>query len=97
MTVSDTRQMDNDRSGDTLVGRIEAAGHRVADRKILTDDREDIAAQLRIWCAAPDIDAILTTGGTGLTGRDVTDLSRRIATSTKKRSRLSRLFSPWFR
>ena len=72
LTVSDTRGMEDDRSGDTLVGRIESAGHTLAARTILPDDRAEIADQLRIWCADPEIDVILSTGGTGLTGRDVT-------------------------
>ncbi len=72
MTVSDTRSPEDDRSGDTLVARIEGAGHTLAARTILQDDREQIADQLRAWCADPGIDVILTTGGTGLTGRDVT-------------------------
>ncbi|MEC7761375.1 MAG: molybdenum cofactor biosynthesis protein B [Pseudomonadota bacterium] len=72
MTVSDTRTVEDDRSGDTLVGRIEAAGHVLADRIIVKDEREVIAAKLRDWCANPEIDVILSTGGTGLTGRDVT-------------------------
>jgi len=72
LTVSDTRSAGDDRSGDTLAERITGAGHVLATRTILRDDRADIVAQLRAWCADPDIDAILTTGGTGLTGRDVT-------------------------
>ena len=72
LTVSDTRSMEEDRSGDTLVGRIEGAGHIVADRKIVQDERDQIAAQLRAWCDHPDIDVVISTGGTGLTGRDVT-------------------------
>jgi len=72
LTVSDTRGRDQDRSGDTLVGRIEGAGHILAARAILRDERALIAQQLRDWCADPDVDAILSTGGTGLTGRDVT-------------------------
>ncbi|MCC5956332.1 MAG: molybdenum cofactor biosynthesis protein B [Natronohydrobacter sp.] len=72
LTVSDTRDMANDKSGDTLAGRIESAGHILAARGIVQDERDQIAAQLRAWCADPGIDAILTTGGTGLTGRDVT-------------------------
>lgn len=72
LTVSDTRTPDDDRSGDTLVGRIEGAGHTLAARTILPDDRAEIADQLRAWCADPEIDVILSTGGTGLTGRDVT-------------------------
>ncbi len=72
LTVSDTRSMAEDRSGDTLVGRIEGAGHIVADRKIIQDERDQIADQLRVWCDQPDIDVVISTGGTGLTGRDVT-------------------------
>ncbi|GAA6164304.1 molybdenum cofactor biosynthesis protein B [Pelagimonas sp. KU-00592-HH] len=72
LTVSDTRGLDQDKSGDTLVGRIEGAGHLLADRKIIRDERDEIAAQLRDWCANPDVDVIISTGGTGLTGRDVT-------------------------
>jgi len=72
MTVSDTRSAADDRSGDTLVERLTADGHVLAARMILKDERAEIAAQLRRWVADPGIDAILTTGGTGLTGRDVT-------------------------
>lgn len=72
LTVSDTRTMAEDRSGDTLVGRIAEAGHTLADRKIIQDERAQIADQLRAWCADPEIDVVISTGGTGLTGRDVT-------------------------
>lgn len=72
LAVSDTRSMDQDASGQTLVDRIEGAGHKVADRRILPDDRAAIADQLRAWCADPEVDVALSTGGTGLTGRDVT-------------------------
>jgi molybdenum cofactor biosynthesis protein B len=72
LTVSDTRSLAEDRSGDTLIGRIEGAGHIVADRKIIQDERAEIADQLRAWCADPAIDVVISTGGTGLTGRDVT-------------------------
>ena len=72
LSVSDTRGLDEDRSGQTLVDRLEKAGHKLADRKILRDERGEIADQLRSWCADPNIDVILSTGGTGLTGRDVT-------------------------
>ena len=71
LTVSDTRGLDQDRSGDTLVGRIEDAGHILADRKIIRDERDQIADQLRAWSLDPDVDVIISTGGTGLTGRDV--------------------------
>lgn len=72
LTVSDTRELSQDRSGDTLVARLEGAGHILADRKIIKDERAEIAAQLRDWCADEAIDVIISTGGTGLTGRDVT-------------------------
>ncbi|MGG7568591.1 molybdenum cofactor biosynthesis protein B [Rhodovulum sp. DZ06] len=72
LTVSDTRTLAEDRSGDTLVQRLTDAGHHLADRRITTDDRDQIAAILREWCESPAVDAVLTTGGTGLTGRDVT-------------------------
>ena len=72
LTVSDTRSRDEDRSGQVLVDRIEGAGHIVADRRILRDERAEIAAQLRAWVANPEIDVVISTGGTGLTGRDVT-------------------------
>ena len=72
LTVSDTRSPTDDKSGDTLVDRLTGAGHLLAARGIVRDDRAAIAAQLRAWCADPGVDVILTTGGTGLTGRDVT-------------------------
>ncbi len=72
LTVSDTRSVDEDRSGQTLVDRIEKAGHVVADRKIIRDERAQIADQLRAWVADTGIDVVISTGGTGLTGRDVT-------------------------
>ena len=72
LTVSDTRQMADDKSGQTLVDRIEGAGHTVVARKILPDERALIADQLRAWCADDGVDVIISTGGTGLTGRDVT-------------------------
>ena len=72
LTVSDTRTPETDKSGDTLVDRLVEAGHVLADRGIVPDDRAQIVARLRQWIADPGIDVILTTGGTGLTGRDVT-------------------------
>ena len=72
MTVSDTRTQADDRSGDTLAGRISDAGHTVADRAIVKDDQSTIIAKLREWIAHPEIDAVISTGGTGVTGRDVT-------------------------
>jgi molybdenum cofactor biosynthesis protein B len=72
LTVSDTRQLADDKSGDVLAKRIADAGHTLADRQIITDDRPLISAQLETWCAREDVDVIISTGGTGLTGRDVT-------------------------
>lgn len=72
LTVSDTRQLADDKSGQVLVDRIAAAGHILADRRIVTDDRGKIATQLSKWCASHEVDVIISTGGTGLTGRDVT-------------------------
>ena len=72
MTVSDTRTFADDKSGDTLAARIAEAGHVLAARVIVTDDQAKIAAQLRQWIGDPTIDAVISTGGTGLTGRDVT-------------------------
>jgi molybdenum cofactor biosynthesis protein B len=71
LTVSDTRTPADDRSGDTLVARIAAAGHTLAARDIVQDDRDAIVARLREWIAEDGIDVIISTGGTGLTGRDV--------------------------
>ena len=72
MTVSDTRTRDNDVSGDTLEARIRDAGHMVADRVIVADDVGRITEQLVKWIADPEIDVVISTGGTGLTGRDIT-------------------------
>ena len=72
LTVSDTRSQADDRSGDTLAARLTEAGHILAERTILKDDAELIAATFRNWISDPLIDVIISTGGTGLTGRDVT-------------------------
>lgn len=72
LTVSDSRSLDDDRSGNTLARRITDAGHVLADRAIVTDDRTLIADQLRAWVADANVDVVISTGGTGLTGRDVT-------------------------
>ena len=72
MTVSDTRKLDDDKSGDTLIKRLESAGHKLADRAIIQDDVNAIRAYIQGWIARPEIDVIFTTGGTGFTGRDVT-------------------------
>ena len=72
LTVSDTRGPADDRSGDTLVARIAAAGHILADRAIVRDEIDLIVARLHAWIDDPEVDCIVTTGGTGVTGRDVT-------------------------
>ncbi|NRB16816.1 MAG: molybdenum cofactor biosynthesis protein B [Rhodobacteraceae bacterium] len=72
LTLSDSRTLAEDRSGQILVDRLQAAGHLLADRRIMPDDRADIADQLRAWVADPEVDVVISTGGTGLTGRDVT-------------------------
>lgn len=72
LTVSDSRDEASDRSGAVLVERLEAAGHELADRAIVRDEVEAIVAQLRAWIEDPAIEVVLTTGGTGVTGRDVT-------------------------
>ena len=72
LTVSDTRTLADDRSGDTLQQRIEAAGHQIADRRIVTDDSDLIVETLAEWIERDDVDCVISTGGTGVTGRDVT-------------------------
>lgn len=72
LTVSDSRGLAEDRSGDVLVARLEAAGHMLADRAIVRDERVEIADKLRAWIADENVDVVISTGGTGLTGRDVT-------------------------
>ena len=72
MTVSDTRTRANDTSGDTLEARIKEAGHIATDRVIVPDEKDAIVAHLKKWIAEPAVDAVISTGGTGLTGRDVT-------------------------
>jgi molybdopterin adenylyltransferase len=72
LTISDTRTAANDTSGDTLAARITEAGHHLADRAIERDDVGAITARLEGWIADPTIDVVITTGGTGITGRDVT-------------------------
>lgn len=71
LTVSDSRMPEDDRSGDVLVGRLTEAGHILADRALVRDDRTTIARAFRAWAADDHIDVILSTGGTGVTGRDV--------------------------
>ncbi len=72
LTVSDTRTEADDRSGDVLAERLAAAGHRLAARAIVRDDADLIAARFRAWIADPGVDVVISTGGTGVTGRDVT-------------------------
>ena len=72
LTVSDSRTLAEDKSGDALVERIATAGHILAERVLLRDDTDDIVALLHRWCEDEGVDCIITTGGTGVTGRDVT-------------------------
>lgn len=72
LTVSDTRTLNNDKSGDTLVARITDAGHKLADRAIVPDDKQAIFNTVRDWTLSDAVDVVITTGGTGFTGRDVT-------------------------
>ena len=72
LTVSDTRSLAEDRSGQTLVDRLAEAGHQLAAREIVPDERAEISQQLQRWIDDPAVDAVISTGGTGLTGRDVT-------------------------
>ncbi|MEZ5946709.1 MAG: molybdenum cofactor biosynthesis protein B [Hyphomonas sp.] len=72
LTVSDTRTLDNDTSGQILADGVTNAGHILADRALLRDDKTAIAAKVSEWIANPEVDAVISTGGTGLTGRDVT-------------------------
>jgi molybdopterin adenylyltransferase len=72
LTVSDSRTLAEDKSGDALAERIESAGHILAERALLRDDADDIIALLHRWCEDEGVDCVITTGGTGVTGRDVT-------------------------
>ncbi len=72
LTISDTRDEESDTSGAILVGRVQAAGHELAGRAVVRDDVEDIRKQVKAWTTSGQVDAIVTTGGTGITGRDVT-------------------------
>lgn len=72
LTVSDTRTLAEDRSGDTLVQKLQAAGHELADRALIQDDQDLIVAALHAWIDDENVDCVITTGGTGVTGRDVT-------------------------
>jgi len=78
MTVSDTRTRENDTSGDTLEARVKEAGHIVADRVIVHDEKSAIVEKLKQWIADPTVDVVISTGGTGLTGRDVTPEAFRV-------------------
>lgn len=72
LTVSDSRDLSTDKSGAILVDRLEEAGHQLAEREIVTDDVDNIVAQLNVWIADDKVDVVISTGGTGVTGRDVT-------------------------
>ena len=72
LTVSDSRTLADDKSGDALAERVTAAGHIIAERALLRDDTDDIIALLHRWCGDDAVDCVITTGGTGVTGRDVT-------------------------
>ncbi|MGH6895281.1 MAG: molybdenum cofactor biosynthesis protein B [Geminicoccaceae bacterium] len=72
LTISDSRTLEDDRSGNLLVERLTAAGHRLADRALVRDQPEAIAAAFRQWIDDPAVDVVISTGGTGVTGRDVT-------------------------
>lgn len=72
LTVSDSRTLEDDTSGELLARRIEKAGHRLKDRAIVTDDIPKVQARVKDWIADPEIDVVISTGGTGLTGRDIT-------------------------
>src|SRR3984893_8201124 len=72
LTISDTRSLEDDKSGSTLSDRLTAAGHKLAARQIVTDDVDAIRVIIKRWIADASVDAIITTGGTGFTGRDVT-------------------------
>ena len=72
LTVSDSRTLSEDKSGDALVARLGDAGHMLAERALLRDDGDDIIALLHRWCDDPEVDCVITTGGTGVTGRDIT-------------------------
>ncbi len=72
LTVSDTRTREDDRSGNLLVERLQTAGHELADRAIVKDDSDQIARQLTSWIDDPEVEVVISTGGTGVTGRDIT-------------------------
>ncbi|MEC9019474.1 MAG: molybdenum cofactor synthesis domain-containing protein, partial [Nitrospinota bacterium] len=72
LTVSDTRTEDDDKSGQVLVGRIKDAGHNLAEKKIIKDEKKMIQEQLKKWIDSQEVDVVIATGGTGVTGRDIT-------------------------
>ena len=72
LTVSDTRSLADDKSGSVLAERIETSGHKVVSRELIRDDRQEIRSQLENWVKSENVDVVISTGGTGLTGRDVT-------------------------
>ena len=92
LTVSDTRTAENDTSGDILAGRVTGAGHNLAARMIVKDDAAVLAAQLEAWIDDPAIDAVVSTGGTGLTGRDVTPEALAMITGAREIPGFGELF-----
>lgn len=72
LTVSDTRTEADDKSGQVLVDRIQEAGHHLVEKKIIKDEKNLLQEQLKKWIASPDVDVVIATGGTGVTGRDIT-------------------------
>ncbi len=93
LTISDTRDEESDTSGHVLVERLTSAGHQLAAKAIVRDDIGEIRAQVKAWTGSGDVDVILTTGGTGLTGRDVT--RRRSSRCWTSGSRAFRQSSTW--
>jgi molybdenum cofactor biosynthesis protein B len=92
LTMSDTRTAENDTSGDILAGRVTGAGHNLAARMIVKDDAAVLAAQLEAWIDDPAIDAVVSTGGTGLTGRDVTPEALAMITGAREIPGFGELF-----
>src|SRR3546814_20055078 len=98
LTVSDTRTAENDTSGDLLVQRLEAAGHVLADRLILSDDADTIVGQFADWTDDPEVASIISTGGTGVTGGDVTpDASGALCERDMPKSAGLRVREKWVR
>lgn len=92
LTVSDTRTPETDTSGDILAGRVTGAGHHLAARMIVKDDAALLAAQFEAWIDDPSVDAVVSTGGTGLTGRDVTPEALALVTGAREIPGFGELF-----